>query len=105
MVKKQKMRVAMFLVVIFTLAVLISAPSGCDKQKGEQASQQDESNMSNPYEEESETPKTITVFRTRTGKKYHRGSCSYLRRSSFPLPLKDAKARGLEPCSRCCPPN
>lgn len=47
---------------------------------------------------------SITVYITRTGKKYHRGSCSYLRRSKIPISLKDAVARGYTPCSRCNPP-
>jgi len=46
----------------------------------------------------------ITVYITKTGKKYHRSSCSYLRRSKIPISLKDACARGFTPCSRCNPP-
>ena len=46
----------------------------------------------------------ITVYITRTGAKYHRGSCGYLRQSSIPIALKNAKARGYTPCSRCRPP-
>jgi len=49
-------------------------------------------------------PASITVYITRTGKKYHRGSCSYLRRSKIRISLKDACARGYTPCSRCNPP-
>ena len=43
-----------------------------------------------------------TVYITRTGKKYHRGSCSYLRSSKTPISLTDAK-RGYSPCSVCNP--
>ena len=43
-----------------------------------------------------------TVYITRTGKKYHRGSCSYLRYSKIPLSLVEAK-RGYSPCSVCDP--
>jgi len=43
-----------------------------------------------------------TVYITRTGKKYHRGSCSYLRYSKIPISLTDAK-RGYSPCSVCDP--
>ena len=50
-----------------------------------------------------ETPQAVTVYVTRTGKKYHRGSCSYLRRSKIPISLADAKL-GYGPCSRCSPP-
>lgn len=48
--------------------------------------------------------KDIIVYITRTGKKYHRAGCSYLRKSSIPISLKDAKSRGYTPCSRCNPP-
>lgn len=43
-----------------------------------------------------------TVYITRTGKKYHRDSCSYLRYSKIPISLADAK-RGYSPCSVCKP--
>lgn len=43
-----------------------------------------------------------TVYITRTGKKYHRDSCSYLRYSKIPISLTDAK-RGYSPCSVCNP--
>jgi micrococcal nuclease len=46
----------------------------------------------------------ITVYVTRTGSKYHRGSCSSLSRSRIPKSLKDACAAGYTPCSRCNPP-
>ncbi|MBA7557027.1 hypothetical protein ES705_49756 [subsurface metagenome] len=49
-------------------------------------------------------PVGVTVYITKTGKKYHRGSCSYLRRSKIPISLKNACARGHTPCSRCNPP-
>jgi hypothetical protein len=45
----------------------------------------------------------ITVYITKTGAKYHRAGCSYLRRSSVATTLKAAKAR-YTPCSRCHPP-
>ena len=43
------------------------------------------------------------VFRTRTGKKYHRAGCNSLRRSKIPISLAEAKER-YDPCSRCNPP-
>ena len=50
-----------------------------------------------------ETPQTETVYVTRTGKKYHRGSCSSLRRSKIPISLAEAKQK-YGPCLRCNPP-
>jgi len=48
--------------------------------------------------------KALTVYITRTGKKYHRDGCRYLRSSRIPVSLKDAKANGYTPCSVCRPP-
>ena len=50
-----------------------------------------------------EQPQAETVYITRTGKKYHRGSCSSLRRSKIPISLAEAK-QGYGPCARCDPP-
>jgi endonuclease YncB( thermonuclease family) len=44
-----------------------------------------------------------TVYITKTGKKYHRASCQYLRKSKIPRSKKDAKAQGYGSCSRCKP--
>ena len=43
------------------------------------------------------------VYITKTGSKYHRGSCSYLKKSKIPISKKDAIAKGYGPCSRCRP--
>ena len=45
----------------------------------------------------------VAVYVTRTGKKYHRGSCNSLRRSKIPISLAKAKQK-YSPCSRCNPP-
>lgn len=45
----------------------------------------------------------VTVYVTRTGKKYHRASCRYLAKSQIPLALSEAVAR-YSPCSVCKPP-
>ena len=44
------------------------------------------------------------VYITRTGAKYHTGSCSYLRQSKIETTLGSAVSRGYGPCSRCRPP-
>ena len=46
---------------------------------------------------------TAEVYVTKTGKKYHLGSCSSLRRSKIQISLAEAK-QGYGPCSRCNPP-
>ena len=46
----------------------------------------------------------ITVYVTKSGKKYHKKGCQHLRRSSRAISLSEAVAKGYEPCSRCKPP-
>ena len=43
------------------------------------------------------------VYRTRTGKKYHRAGCSYLK-SIIETTVSEAQSMGLGPCARCNPP-
>ena len=45
----------------------------------------------------------VVVYVTRTGQKYHRGGCQYLRQSSIPMTLTQARTR-YSPCSVCGPP-
>jgi len=49
------------------------------------------------------SPDTI-VYVTKTGDKYHVGSCSSLRSSKIAISLGDAVKRGYGRCSRCLPP-
>jgi hypothetical protein len=44
-----------------------------------------------------------TVYITATGKKYHRESCQYLRKSKYEIGMKEAIDRGLTACSVCSP--
>ncbi|MDO4291815.1 MAG: peptidoglycan-binding domain-containing protein [Eubacteriales bacterium] len=45
-----------------------------------------------------------TVYVTRTGEKYHRSGCSYLRKSKIAVSLSSAVGGGYTACSRCNPP-
>jgi len=54
--------------------------------------------------EAAQDPSTITVYITKTGEKYHKGSCRYLRQSKIAVSLKEAVSRGYGPCSVCQPP-
>ena len=42
-----------------------------------------------------------TVYITKSGKKYHRATCSYLTSSKIEIKLSEAKQKGYSPCSRC----
>lgn len=45
-----------------------------------------------------------TVYRTRTGERYHRADCQHVKGKAIPLTLAEAKERGLTPCKVCRPP-
>lgn len=44
------------------------------------------------------------VYVTKNGKKYHRSECQYLKENADEISLSDALNQGLEPCSKCNPP-
>lgn len=43
----------------------------------------------------------ITVYRTKSGKRYHREGCGHMKGGGYSISLKDAKAAGLTPCGHC----
>ncbi|TLM80123.1 MAG: hypothetical protein FDZ75_08605 [Actinobacteria bacterium] len=47
---------------------------------------------------------TVYVYITKTGHKYHRSTCRYLRYSKIRVTLRDAKRRGYTACLVCRPP-
>ena len=51
-----------------------------------------------------EDPQSVTVYITRTGKKYLRDGCRYLLQSKIKTTLKEAKSNGYTPCKVCHPP-
>jgi len=51
-----------------------------------------------------ENNKSVGVFVTRTGKKYHRDGCRYLK-SRIPISLNEAVTRGFTGCLVCSPPS
>jgi len=56
------------------------------------------------HAEVAQDPKTITVYVTRTGQKYHRDGCRYLSRSKIPMSLAEAASvsRPVRCVSRPC---
>ncbi|QNL48131.1 hypothetical protein H8S90_15100 [Olivibacter sp. SDN3] len=50
-----------------------------------------------------EVGKETVVYVTRTGEKYHRGSCRYLSKSKIETSLKDAQKNGYAACKVCKP--
>ncbi|EQB4338857.1 transpeptidase-transglycosylase [Clostridium botulinum] len=61
---------------------------------------------SNDQSNESEnvdTNQNYTVYKTRTGSKYHSSGCRYLRKSCYETTVSQARNEGLTPCSVCNP--
>lgn len=46
---------------------------------------------------------SAVVYVTKTGEKYHRAGCSYLKSSKIEMSLSDAKNKGYTACSKCNP--
>jgi hypothetical protein len=46
---------------------------------------------------------SATVYITKTGKKFHRAGCDYLRKSRIPISRDEADRQGYGPCSVCDP--
>ena len=44
------------------------------------------------------------VFTTKTGEKYHKSTCRYLKYSKYKIELEKAIQLGYDPCSVCKPP-
>jgi micrococcal nuclease len=57
-----------------------------------------------PENGEQATGDDVLVYVTEHGRKYHTQNCQHVRRGAAAVTLKEAKARGLSPCSRCKPP-
>lgn len=51
------------------------------------------------------TPQSATVYITKTGEKYHLGSCRSLRKSRIETTVAEAKRRGFTACKICKPPS
>jgi micrococcal nuclease len=85
------------------LWALSSPVAPWDYRHGTASSQTPSKSVQQAPKESPDTQKEITVYITRTGAKYHRAGCTYLRKSMIPSSKTDAISRGYTPCSRCSP--
>lgn len=58
-------------------------------------------NSSNPVTTATQNTNSAIVYVTNTGSKYHKSSCSYLKKSKIQMSLSEAKSQGYTACSRC----
>ncbi len=64
--------------------------------KGDSNSQSNES-------QNADDNQNYTVYKTRTGSKYHSSGCRYLKKSCYETTVSKARNEGLTPCSVCNP--
>ncbi len=79
----------------------VDTPSDAGNTSSQTASQ---SSVSGHEPQTDPDPDSVTVYVTKSGEKYHRDGCQYLRKSKIETTLSSAKARGYTPCSKCNPP-
>lgn len=80
------------------MTIQTNAPPVVTTQEEPKSSYEESNNASNNNYNQQER----IVYRTKSGKKYHRAGCSYLK-SCIEVTLSEALSRGLSPCSRCNP--
>ena len=81
--------------VLLVLGLLLAAPL----TQGTTATASSSSVAAPPS---SKAPVKDTVYITKTGKKYHRGTCRYLKKSKIAISRKKAMKR-YQPCKVCKP--
>ena len=84
---------------IYTVGLFIGYPQG---NSAEGIIQESASTVKCQKQEKNQE---VTVYITKTGKKYHKGNCRHLKKSKIKISLKDACNRGYTPCKACKPPN
>lgn len=82
----------------------LETQNGILQQQLEGAKQTNSSSTTTSSKPATSNPDTSdTVYVTKTGDKYHRSSCSYLRNSKISINKNDAISQGYTACSRCNP--
>ncbi|BAQ13938.1 hypothetical protein CBB2_1828 [Clostridium botulinum] len=61
------------------------------------------SNEQSNESENVDNNQNYTVYKTRTGSKYHSSGCRYLKKSCYETTVSQARNEGLSPCSVCNP--
>ena len=85
-------RIRDFAFVVIAVALM----AGC-------SSEPDKTSPAGKSETEQLDTNAETVYITKTGSKYHRRDCGYLKKSKIPILKSKAISRGFDGCSRCKP--
>lgn len=93
---------------LFIIACVYGVYKSCGNnpaQVSASSNQQYQTTVNQNYESVASQPQQIenTVYVTRTGKKFHRAGCRYLRYSSMAINRDEAIREGYTPCSVCDP--
>lgn len=68
-----------------------------------QSTDKDNSNDQSNESKNVDNNQNYTVYKTRTGSKYHSSGCRYLKKSCYETTVSQARNEGLSPCSVCNP--
>ncbi len=82
----------------------VVAQNQSEKQSANKSSNKKASSSKKPLQNNSSTEdNSAIVYITDTGSKYHRSTCSALKKSIYDISLKKAKESHYEPCEKCNP--
>ncbi len=92
--------------LIFTLLVSFSIIAGLSSnhEDGKVFAKPSSKTVVSTTSQDQEKKKKVYVYITKTGKKYHKGNCRYLKKSKIKITLEEACKRGYTPCRVCKPP-
>jgi hypothetical protein len=85
---------------LFILVSIFALYKSCSNSNESNISYSNQSFQSAPNESQ---PIENVVYITKTGHKFHRASCRYLKYSAIPINRDDAIREGYIPCSICDP--
>jgi hypothetical protein len=93
---KKRVLLSVFLLVLFVFAVAFVV----------QASQANQLEKNHEFQhsviqQNLPVPQTDTVFITKSGDKFHRAGCRYLKKSCIPIERSEAIKQGYTACSIC----
>ncbi len=96
----------LFFVIVFALLLTFSIVTGFSTNNNEDSIFTKSSYKSTAITSclEQKEEKEVYVYITKTGKKYHKGNCRYIKKGKIKITLKEACKRGYTPCKVCKPP-
>ncbi len=94
--------IAIIFTLLVTFSAIISLSSG--HEDGKAFANSSSKTVFLATSKNQEKKKEVYAYITKTGKKYHKGNCRYLKKSKIKITLEEACNRGYTPCKVCKPP-